>query len=208
MRRLALSLLVAATVCVGCASTAPDAHRAYTFERDGVSYAIVAIETSSQAVNDLVRIEDGRLLFRARDRDQDGTLDTLLVSALSLVDANAIYAYGIERARAQGRYRVQEPAQMYVLPLPSGRLVVWSIARGGSDWSNRLARYNVGGHLVWTCEDTDADGHLDTGVEPHVTVPEHAHAAYASVLDEGQRAGQIEVIGSRYRVRPSAHAAR
>ncbi len=189
-----------AVLLAGCASLSQGPVKAFEFERDAVTYAILAFDTGAERLNDLVRLDGDRLLLRARDLDQDGRLDTMLVGSLALDDANAIYADGIDAARSRGRYRVRVPDRTYALRLMTGRLVVWSVAEGGSDWSNRVARIDASGSVAWTYADADADGQLDADAASSDAVPERAARAYARILDVGQRAGAVEVIGGRYRV--------
>lgn len=177
----------------GCASTAPAGGSAFQFEWGGAIYEIVADRRSHEATNDLVQRNGATVALRARDRDQDGALDTLLVGALPLSEANAIYAAGIERACAARACRVQEPARTYTLTRLGERWVVWSIARGGSDWMNRFARYGADNEAD-IFADTDADGVLDA------TAPGAAQRAYHHLLDVGRREGRVERVGSRYRV--------
>ena len=202
-----LLLMAAVTTGLGCASTARGPVSTFPFERDGVEYAVLAFELDRGRANDLVRLDGDRLAFRARDRDQDGTLDTVLVGTLSLPDANAIYLHGIATAQGAGRYQMREPDRTFTLRVPDGRLVVWSVAEGGTGWSNRLAQYDGDGHVAWVYVDADADGRLD-GLLPGAVaegqdVPAYAQAAYARVLEAGRRADQVESVDDRVRVRPA-----
>lgn len=200
MNTLASILAVGSTLVVlGCASTAPQSLTGFPFEMDGDTYVIVAAPGRPESANDLLRREDGRVALRARDFDQDGSLDTLLVGSLSLSEANAIYVHGIEQARARGLYRVREPPRMYVLPHEGGWLVVVSVASSGSSWSNRFVRYAPDGQIEEVYLDVDADGHLDDD-ENILVVPQQD---YETVLKAARRDGRIETIGSRVRVRTS-----
>ena len=176
---------------LGCASTAPQDGRAYAFEVDGQTYGIVRTGSETERANDLVLLNGGDRL-RARDRDQDGTIDTLLTGSLSLAEANAIYARGIAHAQAAGAYTQREPPRTFTMPDGARTLVVWTVAAGGSDWENRFAVYE-GLQDPRVFSDADADGILDDAPA--------GQAAYVRALTEGQRVGRVEVVEGRYRVR-------
>ena len=197
--RVLVSVVGLALAGAGCATTAPPLS-AFAFEHEGVSYQIVTDRAALEPVNDLVRQDGRRTVLRARDRDQDGLIDTLLTGSISLERANEIYAHGIDIARSRGQFRFREPARMYTLADRGGELTVWSIAKGGSDWINRLVRYAPGNRIVYDHTDTDADGRLD---DEAGAVPRAQHD-YERILEAGQRDGHIEVVGSRLRVRLSA----
>ena len=181
---------------LGCAPAAVPTGPSFAFEADGQRYEIVALRPASGSVNDLLRYDGGRVVLRARDRDQDGTLDTLLVGDVPLAGANAIYAQGIETARARGQARQKEPERTYVHVALGERLVLWSVAEGGSAWHNRFVRVGRDGQPGIVYLDTDADGRLDDGA------PDSAQASYALALDAGRREGKVEVVGSRLRISP------
>lgn len=175
----------------GCVSTAPASPPAFSFQVDGATYAIVAERAASQLVNDLVQVDGPRVLLRVRDLDRDGTLDTLLVGTVPLEDADAIYRHGIEVARARGVARDREPSRMYVMD----GIVVWSVADGGSGWSNRIVRYSPAGQPGPTYTDSDADGRLDGEASPRDQLD------YERILDAGVREGRVERVDGRLRVR-------
>lgn len=195
MRRLPLALpLGLAVLGLGCATTAPPPSSTFPFEIEGVTYEIVTARTASEPANDLLLRDGPVVLLRARDRDQDGSIDTVLVGDLALAEADAIYARGIEEARARGAFAVRAPARMYVLSLGASSYAVWSVASGGSEWSNRFVRYGPGGQPGPIYSDADADGQLDDA-------PAEVQALYEHALEAGRREEQIEVVGSRYHVR-------
>ena len=193
-RSLAL-LASSAALGLGCAKTAPDTGQAFAFEVDGRTYGIVGTGAQGERANELVLLEgEGRL--RARDRDQDGRLDTLLVGDLPLAEADAIYARGIAIARAAGAYAERLPPRTFSTPDGPYTLVVWSVAAGGADWENRFVMYE-GAQSGLVFVDADADGVLDGEIERE----SEAQTAYARALSAGLRATRVEVVEDRYRVR-------
>ena len=190
IRSLAL-LASSAALGLACATTALDTDGAFAFEVDGRTYGILGTGPAGERANELVSLE-GPVRLRARDRDQDGRLDTLLVGDLPLAEADAIYARGIAIARAAGAYAERVPPRTFATPDGPYTLVVWSVASGGADWENRFVMYE-GAQSGQVFVDADADGVLDDAPD--------AQDAYARALSAGRRAGRVEVVDERYRVR-------
>ena len=197
--RTLLFLGASTALLLGCASTPPHAVPAFTFRVDGQTYGIAPTEQGAERANDLLALEDGRLRLRARDRDQDGRLDTLLVGAIALAEADAIYAHGLEEARQAGVYKEREPARTYTLHHLTRTLVVWSVAAGGSEWENRFVVYESSRRGP-VASDLDADGALDD----HPRLQD----AYATALAAARRDGRIETVEDRIRVTPQETRAR
>ena len=196
-----MALALAALSLLGCASSDLPASPSFVFDLDGVPYVIVAVGPASEPANDLVQLDGSRVLLRGRDLDQDGTLDTLLVGAVPLAVADAIYRRGIEAARARGVAQSREPSRLFELADAGSRLVVWSQAEGGSGWHNRLVRYGPSGQPGPVYVDTDADGRLDDGA------PDRAQSDYQRILEAGLREDRIERVDGRLRVRVQPTAA-
>ena len=93
----------------GCGSTKPETtHHVFSFSHEGDDYEIISVIVSIDGGYNLLRQrDDGRLVLSAKDGDQNGTMDDVLIGNMSLIAANDIYAAGIEQARARGRYREQ-----------------------------------------------------------------------------------------------------
>ncbi|PAP77422.1 hypothetical protein [Rubrivirga marina] len=192
MTHRSLALLgVSTALALGCASTSPNVVPAFTFDLDGHRYGIALAESGAERANDLVLLEDGRLRLRVRDRDQDGRLDTLLVGAIRLEEADAIYAHGIAEARAAGAYKEREPARTFSVRHLYRTLVVWSVASGGSDWENRFVVYE-NARRGPVASDVDSDGTLDDHPE--------LQDDYVRALEAARREGRIETLEDRVRI--------
>lgn len=190
-------------LCAGGCRTARTGvyYGTFAFDYEGRSYEIVSVGTAAEGGrNYLVRREGEHLLLRARDADQNGTLDTLLIGALPLDRANAIYARGLAQAQAEGRYRQQQPARAYTLVLDTGWYTIRSHRLNADTWYNRFILFEVGDREETIVLDTDADGVLDEvvyGVCDLAVCQER----YKHVLQEGIRTGRVEHVGDRYVVR-------
>jgi len=187
--------LVLATLSVGCVSAALPHSTSFAFDLDGTPYVIISAGTAAEPANDLVRHDGPRVVLRGRDRDQDGVLDTVLVGSVPLAVADAVYRRGIEIAQARGAARARDLARSFELAEGSTRLVVWSVAEGGSGWANRFVRYGLRGQPGPEYTDSDADGRLDS------PAPSDAQSAYERIVAAGLRADRLERVGARLRVR-------
>ena len=193
-----LCILGVLIVAGGCATTAPPSTSGFRFVRDGSVYTIVAGGSSSEPANDPILVQGAEGALHARDRDQDGRIDTLLAGAVALSDADAIYAFGLKQAQELGLQRVREPPRTFVYSVRGVRFVVWSLASGGEGWSNRFARYTVNGDPE-VFDDADADGRLDgPGADD-----EAAQRDYERALDAGIRDGRIDEEDSHFYVLPT-----
>ena len=70
------ALVLALLLFGACSSVRPTGRSVFHFDVEGVSYEVISLSLASgEGVNYLLRREDDRVVFRARDDDQDGHID-------------------------------------------------------------------------------------------------------------------------------------
>lgn len=210
MRAYLTPALVAALLAAGCTTTKPEARRGvFTFTHEGARYEIVSTVTSTGDGYNLLLLRDaGSVVLRAKDYDQNGTLDTLLTGETPLADADAIYAAGIAAARLQGSFSAHGATRTHQLTLDGQLYTVQTIAAGTARPFNRLVFVDATTGREHVYVDVDADGVLDR-VEKDDGAMEASQLVYEQVLDDGVRAGRIAQTDGRYVVRaPSVVAVR
>lgn len=200
--KLALVPLVGILV-IGCTTTrSPASQGVFSFDHDGDSYQIVSIITDEgDGHNFLLRRDDGRTILRARDDDQDGSLDIVLRGEMNLEHADAIYAAGIALARDLGRCEERAPQRVYERAVEG---VVYSIRTyvvQPGEATNRFLVFDahLGHERMFV--DTGATGRLDEASNG-AAVTEAIQDRYEAMLREGVRKGFIEYTDGRYLVRP------
>ena len=107
MKYATLLLTLLLGLCAeGCTTTRNAPSRSlFAFSYEGDTYEILSLVIPTNGGSNFLLLRQGeRVVLRAQDEDQDGTLDTLLTGNLTLESANRIYAQGIAQAQAQGKY--------------------------------------------------------------------------------------------------------
>ena len=192
-------------VC-GCAASTPSdqsGNRVFSFEHEGLAYEIYSLDLPAGApLNVLLRrAPDQRVVLRAKDVDQDGTIDTVLVGELSLAAANAVYRAGIAEAQNRGRYTRRLPADVFRVAADSGYYAVQTFVLDMDRSYNSFVIHDAARQETSILIDTDADGVLDAAQRGSAR-PDDAQSLYEAVLREGIEAGRIRRDGGRVVVQP------
>ena len=188
----------------GCASTdLPAGKTSFSFPCDGGACDIIGTGTpSTGGSNYLIQHVGERIVLRARDADQDGILDEVIVGELDLAAANQLYKDGIAMATARGKCRTVRPLPVYTLTNAEGRFVIQAIEDGlGAPLNRFFVMETSMPERVLQFVDLGADGTLDT-VEGGTADVADYQDEYRAVLDQGIMVGQIFRDGVRYSVRP------
>jgi hypothetical protein len=198
-----LLLVLALIAAAGCASTQPPTGRnVFAFEHNGETYEIIStVGSEGVGGNFLIRREGSRILVSARDHDQDGTLDTLLVGDMPLARANAIYTAGISAARAQGKSVSRLPSRTFRVTMHGGLYAVQTFMIDMHSWYNKFTMIEPGSAHEVVLIDANADGILDR-IETGTITTGVAQPLYQRVLQEGIRDGRVEQLDGRYRIQP------
>ena len=199
---LLVLVLSSALLAGGCGSTKNEpSHYKFVFSHDGDDYEIISVVVSSDGGHNFLTSRDrGRLVLSAKDIDQDGTLDTVLIGDVELGVANDIYVAGIDEARRSGRYREQVSSRIFKYDRPGYTYVVQTFILESGDRYNTLIYFDAAGNEV-LCLDSDADGTLDRVTRGTVDL-QLSQEFYELVLEEGLRRGRIVVMDDGYSVQP------
>ena len=177
----------------------PSGKHAFYFMHDGNRYEIVSmVIPTGPGGNFLLRIDDGRILLRAWDEDQDGVLDSLMVGDLTVDRANEIYGIGIAEARSRGRLAMQPPSRVY--ELSTGERIFAIRTYELNRPYNKFIIYTPLSQEEIVLVDVNADGVLDS-IERGKLRLDEGQAFYDHVLSTGLRDGKIERLDNRLLVK-------
>ncbi|MFW5955518.1 MAG: hypothetical protein ACOCSK_02135 [Rhodothermales bacterium] len=178
----------------GCGSTrdAPELH-AFSFTVGDVSYQILSTSgNDGNGTNYLVGRDEGGVILRARDDEQNGLIDSILFGDITVEEANRIYSIGIGEAQARGMYSVREAARTFEMTR-SGviYLIRTHIPEAGRIYNRFFVTDSDDGHTM-SFVDSDADGILDGSPSGHN--PDDYQLAYAQTIERASREQRIESV--------------
>ncbi len=204
MRGALYIVFASALLALGaCGSTRPAAtQHVFRFTHDGHDYEIISVVVSADGGhNFLTRRDEGEWVLSAKDENQNGRLDTVLIGDVTLPLANEIYEAGIAEARARGKYREQTGSRIFEYQSLEYLYVVQTFVADSGEWYNSFAHFDINGREV-VIFDTDADGDLDRVARGVVDI-EASQRVYELALEEGIRCGRILATNGRFVVLPS-----
>ena len=184
---IAFLLLLAGLRCVDTQSAGTN--HSYYFEVDGKHYQITASRPASgRDDNILIQVDGNQIL--AMDTGCTGEVDSVARGAMTVEDANIIYAIGLainHSTNPEGRiyrrmYRTADEIQTYTFQTV--------ISRNGRIY-NRLIIIDESPPENTVVLDTDADGILDRMSRGNYQ-PENYQEYYSMVLAHGLRDSEIE----------------
>ena len=135
----------------------------YTFDYNNLTYRIESVTPSNmEGYNILSRFENEHIVFKAIDKEQNGTINEVLIGNLDLKEANTIYQFGIKVGERLGYIKKKTFAREYRTydKLNDYLLATYLLAVG--DVYNKLrisSRQLITGETVVI--DLNADGKLD-----------------------------------------------
>lgn len=164
----------------------------YSFEYQGDVYEIIGVQSDQgETANFLVKRENRGVVFRAIDRNQEGTLEQVLSGNIELDRANRIYRAGIRMAQQEGRYNKIEKYREFLYRYGSVRLVVRSTIEKKETYVNLFVIYDNDGSVVGIYRDDGSDGIL-TGVEKGKAELENARELYKILLDRAREENRLD----------------
>lgn len=174
----------------------------FTFTHDDRQYEIISsVRPQGEGSNDLILRDGRRVLLRARDTEQAGVVDVVLVGDATVQEANVIYASGLAQARAQGKFATYEPVRLFELQQEDAIYMLQTYMPDANTTYNKLTILDPRGDLRAIFIDTGANGEVDdrrAGTISH----EAAQDIYRIVLDEALSQRRVEVDADRYIVKP------
>lgn len=183
-----------------CSSVRPTGRSVFRFNVDDRAYEVISLSLASgEGVNYLLRRDDGRVVFRARDDDQDGHIDQVLVGDQGLREADSLYALGIEEAKRRGQFARREASRIFVVKRNDATYSVRSIMLGTTNWYNAFTAGDAAGSRQVFLLDSDADGVLDP-TDLDDAAMRRWQSMYRSILDEGVRSSRVRRGPSGYMV--------
>ncbi len=158
----------------------------YSFNFEGEQFQITSINTDSgEGFNFLSQIDNsGKTEFKARDFNQDGTLDIVLKGNLTLTKANEIYLAGINFARAEGNYKETTSLRTFEFSKAENLYTIKTYILDEDNASNLFSIYN---HLTGELSlfsDSNANGVLNTREKGNMSI-EDANRLYKEIIEEG-----------------------
>lgn len=194
-------ILLAALLVPACSGPATTGRSVFHFSVGEQEYEVISLSLASgEGVNYLLQRENDHVVFRAKDEDQDGHIDQVLMGNLSVHHADSLYALGIEEAKRRGQFARREASRVYMVTRPDGVYSVRSVLVGAGDWYNAFTLTDPTGERSIFLMDSDADGVLDESGLDEADMREW-QTLYRDVLDQGIREGRVERTTSGYLVR-------
>ncbi len=188
-------IAVLMAVFAGCRTTRPlPVSGGYTFPHEGEEYQLSSMNPEARVGYNLLLKRNGDVIvFQAIDKNQDGVLDEILRGDLTLEQAQAIYAAGLETGRKRGSVRNQTAkVPQYFVSYVSSSYVIQSYIFAVGDMLNRFTifpQHNENNPIVIL--DNGADGLLDQ-VQGDIDVdPDSYQQIYTRILERGVSEGKI-----------------
>ncbi|HDQ45107.1 MAG TPA: hypothetical protein ENN17_06385 [bacterium] len=103
-------------IMISCASSRKTGYGTsrFVFEHEGKTYAIISYTPEDRmGHNLLISTDEKQSSLKARDLNQDGTLDTVIAGPLSLKEAKGIYRAGLMKAAQAGNLINRETRRQY-----------------------------------------------------------------------------------------------
>lgn len=206
MRTLRL-LILSSTIICSCATQKELARKnVYSFIINEQVFQITSFNTDSgEGTNFLSEIDDtGEPLLKARDLDQNGTIDIILKGSWSLFEANLIYNEGIASAKAAGNITERTSLRTFEFQTPTNLFTIKSYSTGPQNVSNLfiILDKTTNGESIFL--DSNADGQLES-VEKGTFNLDEADSLYSKVLNEGITRRQIQHMDGKYTVKKASN---
>ena len=204
MRRHRHLIVLLAVWISGCRTTGPKVEiGGYGFSYKGREYRIESVTPSySEGYNILSLREGDNLEVKGIDKEQDGTLDELLVGRIPLDEAKKIYHEGILEGERRGYLRKRTFAREYKTSDSLNEFVLATYILATGEVYNKLTlskKQSFGDASIVV--DQDADGQIDR-IEQGFEALSSYQRLYNDVLERGLKDRKIVKSGKRFIVEP------
>lgn len=190
-------------IAIGCASQRPATRVSqYIFEKDGQSVRIRSInaENPRDSYNEIITNE-----FVARDVDQNGVVDRIVLGEVTLAEAQKVYDAGIHSLRIQNRVHERAPANgQFKVEGDKYKFYLKTFPPNGIDQFNEFTVIDLRQQffpVVSVAFDEGADGTLDQVLKGPISLSE-AQAHYDKVVKEGLERGRLVKQKDRITIAP------
>lgn len=187
------SILLSGLLILGCSSTKDLPTRTeFSFQFNNELYEIISIsDPSGEGYNYLIKEEDGESVLRSMDTDQDGYIDLVQYGGISIDEANVIYAYGIQQAIDQQKFKARKTQRKFTLTEDTKEYVIQTFGYYTDVLYNQLTITDLETDSTEIYLDMNADGELDNIEEGDRTL-ESAQKIYQKVIQAGLDKKYIE----------------
>ena len=205
MRTLCILTLSYVILC-SCATQKDFARKSvYSFSIGERIFQITSFNTNSgEGTNFLSQTnETGSAILKARDLDQDGTIDIILKGSWSLSEANSIYSEGITSAKSDGSFTERTSLRTFEFETNMNLFTVKSYSSDPQNVSNLFIILDKTTNEESIFLDSNADGNLES-VEKGTFNFDEADKLYGEVLNEGISRKQIVLVDDKYIVKKAS----
>ena len=194
--------LYMAVLCmfIACRSFKPQIQvGGFNFDYNGKICRIEGVTPNYQEGYNILTCRDqGKLVFKAVDSDQDGALDDILAGTIALEEAEKIYQAGLDYGYKSGlihqrtlvrEFEYQEAQVLY-------RIATLILLRGETYNKFQVIPPALSGPAA-VLIDEGSDGELDRMEKGHGSLKDYQDI-YQHVIEKGIRVGKIKRVNSQY----------
>ncbi len=187
------SLFLSGLLVLSCSSTKDIPVRGeFTFEFNNEPYEIISVSApSGEGYNYLIKKEEGKSVFRSLDTNQDGMIDLIQYGSISIDQANKIYAYGIQTAIDQQKFKARESQRIFTFTQDNREYTIQTFGYYIDVLYNMFLITNLKTGYDEVFFDMDADGELDT-IEKSDRSLEDVQELYQRIIQAGENKNLIE----------------
>lgn len=184
---------------MGCSTTETLTTRTlYSFEYEGDLYEIMGVfNKTGEGSNLLQKRENSKIVSRARDYDQDGSIDEIQIGDISLEEANRIYNHGLNIALEQGKVKPDVNRRIYKHTLEGHDYSIQTMGLYQDEFFNLFTKTDSLTNKETYYTDLHADGTLDQ-IEGNALQLERIQKKYEEILKLGVKTGHITKKNNQY----------
>jgi len=193
MKRIATILFPLIFLLAGCALISQQpGNTLFTFEFEDNHYEIAGYtDEDGETANFLIQRDNDRILLRAIDHSQTGSIDNVMSGPLSLEEANRIYLAGLQIAMDMDRFKEIEKRRIFETTTDEYRLVVESFRSERHHFQNRFKIYDLNRVLLGIYWDINSDGVIDRTKKGDLN-PELVNELYSLTLQRADEDNRLK----------------
>ncbi len=184
---------------ITCISTGPEIKvGGYSFEFQGKNYNIESVTPNNvEGYNMITRREGTDLVFKAIDKEQDGTIDELSIGNMTIDQAQLIYQAAIDEGEKKGFLRKRTLSREYRSSIGGDRFILTTHILALGDTYNKLSYYEIIQGIEVEMIDLEADGIVDRIDEGNKDLG-YCQKIYRNIIDRGLKYGKVQQINGKY----------